>query len=145
MKKITSKTSVYPPPPLGSGVQKNFGLTLTAKSFLRLNLSRFGFNSSQILPNSSICPCFSYCQKAMARYFRAASQFAFPFFAEKDLTTKLFSSRQKIYQLVYRLLTTRLLTRYQLGAVLSSGNSEDPITDRFYDPLSCSKLSVSGS
>lgn len=66
----------------------------------------------------------------MARYFRAASQFAFPFFAEKDLTTKLFSSRQKIYQLVYRLLTTRLLTRYQLGAVLSSGNSEDPITEQ---------------
>ena len=63
----------------------------------------------------------------MARYFRAASQFAFPFFAEKDLTTKLISSRQKIYQLLYRLHTKRIITRYRLGAALSSVNSEDPI------------------
>lgn len=136
MKKISSKLSTYPLR-WGSGVRKNFGLIFIAKRFLRLNLSRSDFNSSQILPNSFICSYFSYCQKAMARYFRAASEFAFPFFAEKDLTTKLFSARQRIDQSVCRLLTTRLLTHYRLGGALSSGNSEAPITDRFYDPLSC--------
>lgn len=144
MKKNSSKISAYPSR-WGSGVRKNFGLTLIAKSFLRLNLSRSDFRSSQILPNSSICSCFSYCQKAMARYFCSSFQLAFPFFAEKDVATKLFSSPQKIYQLVYRLLTTRLLTHYRLSGALSSGNSEDPITDRFYDPLSCQKPSVSNS
>ena len=131
MKKNLSKISTYPPH-WGSGVRKNFGLTLTAKSFLRLNLSRSDFHSSQILPNSYICSCFSYCQKAMARYFRSSFQLAFPFFAEKDVATKLFSSPQKIYQLDYRLLTTRLLTRCQFGGALSS----NLITDKFGDSLS---------
>lgn len=132
MKKNSSKTSVYPPC-WGSGVRKNFGLTLTAKGFLRLNLARSDFHSSQILPNSSICSCFSYCQKAMARYFRSSFLYALLFFAEKDSATKLFSSQQKIYQSVYRWLATHLLTRCRFGGALSS----NLITDKFCDSLSC--------
>lgn len=132
MEKISSKKSAYPPR-WGSGVRENFGLSLTAKSFLRLNLARSDFHSSQILPNSFIFSCVSYCQKAMARCFRSSFLFALLFYAEKDSPTKLFSSQQKICQSVYWWFATQLLTRCRLGEAPSSVL----ITDKFCDSLSC--------